>query len=105
MSLASKHPIENLTHEALLASEAGHWDHVAILYQKRGVEFVFEELPSVVVDRLIRIDRMIQARAKIVHAAAKLDLEESQLKRRKFQQWKQQLTSSPQAGSRFVSSA
>ncbi len=103
-SVSFKHPIEMLTDEALSASEAGHWDLVASLYERRSAEFVFDELPSIVVKRLIRIDTMIQKRAKIVHAAAKLNLEESQLKRRKFQQWKQQLTYSNQAGSRFASS-
>ena len=105
MSIESKqHPIELLTQEALSASEVGQWDHVASLYQRRGVEFVFDELSPAVINRLIEIDTKIQERAKIVHAAAKQNLQEAQMKRRKFQHWRQQLSYSHQTGSRFLRS-
>ena len=104
MSIVPKHPIELLSQEALSASKAGHWDRVASLYQRRGVEFSFDELSPAVVKRLIQIDTLIQERARIVHAASKQNLLEAQMKRRKLQQWKHQLSLSNQAGSRLVRS-
>ena len=96
------HPIEVLTQEALSASETGHWDRVASLYQRRSEEFIFSELSPAVIKRLICVDTKIQERARIVQAATKQSLEEAQVRRRKLHQWRQHVLSSNQTGSRFT---
>ncbi len=98
------HPIEVLTQEALSASEAGHWDRVVTLYQRRSVEFVLSELSPAVVKRLIPVDIKIQERARIVQAATKQNLDEVQMRRRKLHQWRQRTLHSNQTGSRFTKS-
>ena len=104
MSVTGLHPIEVLTHEALRASEEGHWDHISALYQRRALDFVFDELPPAVVKRLIRMDQIIQERARVVQAATKQHLLELQERRRKLRQWSEPWTSSTQAGARFAKS-
>ncbi|WP_447968260.1 hypothetical protein [Nitrospira sp. M1] len=104
-SRVSQHPIELLTQEALHSSESGNWDDVALLYQRRAQEFVFNELPTTVVKRLIAIDLVIQARARIVQAATQQRLDDMQEQSRKLRQRKQKLTYSNSAGTRFVRSA
>ncbi|GJL53152.1 MAG: hypothetical protein NPIRA02_02840 [Nitrospirales bacterium] len=101
----SQHPIELLTQEALDSSESGHWDDVALLYQRRAQEFAFNELPVSVVKRLIAIDLVIQERAKIVQAATQQRLDDMQEQGRKLRQRKHKLTYANSAGTRFVRSA
>ncbi|GJL66069.1 MAG: hypothetical protein NPIRA05_10400 [Nitrospirales bacterium] len=104
MSAVSQHPIELLTQEALASSEAGHWDRVTRLYQRRAEEFVFHELPATVVKRLIDIDLMVQERARVVQAATQQSLDDVQEQCRKLRQKKHKLTYSNSAGTRFVRS-
>ena len=104
MASESLHPIEQLTQDALSASETGHWDHISSLYQRRALDFVFEDLPPTVIKRLIRMDQIIQERARVVQAATKQNLLELQERRRKLRQWSEPWTSSTQAGSRFAKS-
>ncbi|GJL49456.1 hypothetical protein [Candidatus Nitrospira salsa] len=105
MPPASQHPIELLTQEALASSEAGNWDHVTLLYQRRAEEFVFHELPAPVVKRLIDIDLVVQERARVVQAATQQSMEDVQEQCRKLRQRKHKLTYSNSAGTRFVRSA
>ncbi len=104
MSHTRSHPIEHMTEEALAASEAGHWDLVASLYQRRSVEFEFKKLSPLIIKRLIQIDQQIKERVELVQAATKQNIEESQRRRRKLQQWRQQVIPSIQTGSRFTQS-
>ncbi|MCA9472033.1 MAG: hypothetical protein MRJ96_13080 [Nitrospirales bacterium] len=103
--MSSEHPIEILTRTILSASEAGHWDQVACLYQRRSLEFVLRELPVRVIRRLIDMDTLIQERARVVHAATRQNLLQVQERRRKLLQWKQQWASSPVESGRFVRTA
>jgi len=105
MSIVAQHPIELLTQEALASSEAGNWEHVALLYQRRAQEFVFNELPTAVVKRLIESDLIIQERARVVQAATQQSIDDVQEQSRKLRQRKHKWTYSNSAGTRFVRSA
>ena len=103
--MKKRHPIETLTREALSACENGQWDQVTMLYQRRANEFIFSELPVEVIRRIIELDKVIQNRARVVHKATLQSIQETQERRRRLQQWKQQWVPSSSVGSRFVRSA
>ena len=103
--MKKRHPIETLTREALSACENGQWDQVTLLYQRRANEFIFSDLPVEVIRQIIKLDKVIQNRARVVHRAALQSLHETQERRRKLQQWKQQWMPSSTVNPRFVRSA
>ncbi len=102
MTFPAKHPIETLTQQALAAAEAGHWGHVALLYERRTSQFDLDKVSPAVAKRLIHIDQVVQERARVVQAATQQSLNDAQEQRRKLRQWQQQWKHSLSRGGRLI---
>ena len=81
--------LEEITREALVASEAGRWNDVAVLYERRARELSLTNVSPELAQQLIQWDRTVQARARVVQAATQQNIVEVQERRRKLQQLKQ----------------
>ena len=88
-----------------MASEAGRWDDVAVLYERRAKELALTKISSNLAQQLLEWDHTVRTRARIVQAATRQNILEVQERRRKLQQLKQGWLRSSTPMSRFMHSA
>ncbi len=102
MSREQIQEIERVTYEALSSAEAGLWDHVAELYQQRESMMPFKGIHPSVANKLIKADRAVQEKAKLVQRAILQSIENVHEHHRKIQRCKNQWGQASGLGSRFL---
>ena len=105
MSSNQEEQLKALTREAMKAAEAGQWDHVAVLYERRGRELALAHVSSSLAKQLREWDQTMQGRIRLVQAAIHQNISDVQERRRKLQQLKQGWVRSSKSISRFARTA
>lgn len=101
MSFNQDNELETLTQQAVNAAEAGQWDQVTSLYERRGQVLSSTQVSPSLAQRLLKWDRAVQARIQLVQAATHQNILEIQERRRKLLQLKQSWIHSSDHISRF----